>query len=299
MNDFWKYHGLGNDYLVMEPTRFQQEPKPEAIAKICDRHMGVGADGVLWGPIRSGSNSTDEPMALVIYNADGSQGEKSGNGLRIFARHVWERKLATQRKFLLDTAGGRVEAEILREDGSRVAIEMGSISFESKAIPMTGENRTVLEETLNVDGRDIVINGATVGNPHCVVKVEEPTPELARELGPKLENHPAFPNRTNVQFMRAIGPQEIQIEIWERGSGYTLASGTSSCAAASVAVKLGLVKPPVTVHTQGGLLLVSLEENDNGGFEARLEGDVASVLAGNFTGEFLSDNGLVRMSSDD
>ena len=303
MNDYWKYHGLGNDYLVLEPGRFTTPPSAEAVKLICDRHLGIGADGILWGPLTQppwasgddGSASathSDGEMALVIYNSDGSEGEKSGNGLRIFARHVWERKLHQNPEFVLLTRGGPARAEILTEDGGRVAMEMGQVRFDSASIPVAGEPREVLRETLEVAGREVVINGATVGNPHCVVLVGMPTPELARELGPILETHHLFPNRTNVQFMRPLDDHAIQIEIWERGSGYTLASGTSSCAAAAVAVKLGLCQSPVTVNTQGGPLLVTLDSQ----FNARLEGDVASVGGGDFSPEFLSRLGLHRTS---
>ena len=161
MSDFWKYHGLGNDYLVMEPGRFTTPPNAEAVSLICDRHLGIGADGILWGPLERApwateaqpQETTSQDMALIIYNSDGSEGEKSGNGLRIFARHVWERKLVSGAEFTLLTRGGPARAEILREDGGRVAMGMGTVRFDSASIPVEGEPREVLRETLSLAGR--------------------------------------------------------------------------------------------------------------------------------------------------
>ncbi|MCZ6472553.1 MAG: diaminopimelate epimerase [SAR324 cluster bacterium] len=292
MGDYWKYHGLGNDYLVMEPERFTAPPGSEAIRRICDRQRGVGADGILLGPLSAlpGKKPCPGLPALRIFNPDGSEGEKSGTGLRIFARYLWERGHVRQKGFSISTLGGEVGAEVLDATGGLVAIAMGRVSFASGDIPMAGPPREVLQETLEVDGREVLISGAGLGNPHCVVQVDDPTPELARELGPGLENHPQFPNRTNVQFMTVLDEHRIRIEIWERGAGYTLSSGSSSCAAAAVACRLSLCRSPLTVSTRGGDLKVELDEN----FHARLEGPVKLVGHGRFSDEFLAELGLVR-----
>ncbi|MCH8883204.1 MAG: diaminopimelate epimerase, partial [SAR324 cluster bacterium] len=218
------------------------------------------------------------------------EAEKSGNGLRIFARHLWERGYVKERSFAIATAGGTVRAELLDASGAMIAVEMGRVSFASGDIPMTGPAREVLGETLEVGGHSLRISGAGLGNPHCVVEVEAPTPKLARELGPLIENHPAFPNRTNVQFMAAEDQHRIRIEIWERGAGYTEASGTSSCAAAAVACRLGLCRSPVTVRMPGGNLSVELDES----YRAVLTGPVAAVGSGELSAEFLAELGLQR-----
>lgn len=288
MPDFFKYHGLGNDYLVLEPARFAAPPSAEAVRRICDRHRGVGGDGILWGPL-PGTGGATAP-AVRIFNPDGSEAEKSGNGLRIFARFLWERGHVRQSPFPIAVPAGVVTARVLDGAASRIAVEMGQATFHSAEIPVNGPPRQVLREALAVAGRTLTISAASVGNPHCVVLVEAPTPELARELGPLIERHPLFPNRANVQFMRVLDEHAIQIEIWERGAGYTLASGTSSCAAAAVACRLGLCRSPVTVHMPGGRLEVRLDED----FRLEMEGPVSAVAAGDFAPELLRELGLER-----
>ncbi len=308
--DFYKYHGLGNDYLVMEPGQFKETITPAMVEAICDRNLGVGGDGVLWGPLEMGgkpgesagsseSAGISPAFGVRIFNPDGSEAEKSGNGLRIFARHLLERGFVTPPQFSIAAKGGVVVARTLTPDGRRISMNMGRVRFDSEVIPMTGPPREVLRETLRVldsgDGAEkfpmeFTINGANVGNPHCVVLVEEPTPALARRVGPLIERHPSFPNRTNVQFMSAVDPHAIRIEIWERGAGYTRASGTSSCAAAAVACRLGTCESPVTVHMPGG----SLEIRIDSGFNVEMEGDVEAVARGTFSDEFMTRVGLTR-----
>ena len=195
MGDYWKYHGLGNDYLVMEPERFTAPPGSEAIRRICDRQRGVGADGILLGPLSAlpGKKPCPGLPALRIFNPDGSEGEKSGTGLRIFARYLWERGHVRQKGFSISTLGGEVGAEVLDATGGLVAIAMGRVSFASGDIPMAGPPREVLQETLEVDGREVLISGAGLGNPHCVVfkpKGKTWTREELLQLGPALEHHP-------------------------------------------------------------------------------------------------------------
>ncbi|MDH4247574.1 MAG: diaminopimelate epimerase [Deltaproteobacteria bacterium] len=283
--DYFKYHGLGNDYLVIPPAVFGPELSPELVRALCDRHRGPGSDGVLLGPLppEALGVSGGRGPALRIFNPDGSEGEKSGNGLRIFARYLWEHGLAPERNFSIHTKGGTVQARVLNAQGSRIAMSMGPVRFHSTVIPVTGAPREVLGETLHIAGRDWLLNAATVGNPHCVVQVEEPTEALAREIGPLLERHPWFPNRTNVQFLKVLDSHAIRIEIWERGAGYTQASGTSSCASAAVACRLGLCRSPVTVHMPGGMLEIRLDQE----FQAEMEGEVRAVAAGRLAGEFL------------
>lgn len=290
-HDFFKYHGLGNDYLVIEPARFAEPLTPAMVRRICDRHRGVGSDGILYGPAPGAA-----PPAVRIYNPDGSESAKSGNGLRIFARHLHEHgHLHAQghvqgTAFYMATSAGPVQARLLDEAGHAIAVSMGRVRFDSAAIPMTGAPREVVREALAVDGRHLTITAATIGNPHCVIPVAQPTPEMARELGPLVEHHPAFPERTNVQFMAVRDRHAIRIEIWERGAGYTLASGSSSCAAAAAACRLGLCESPVTVHMPGGTLTITLDRD----YHAEMEGPVAAVHAGDFSDELLAELGLRR-----
>lgn len=274
---FWKYQALGNDYLVMD-GRGQALLAPDLVRRICDRHFGVGSDGILWH-----EPEQDGAIALRIYNPDGSEAEKSGNGLRIFARYLFDRKLVGGDPFAVSTPGGRVSCHVL-DGGLRVEVEMGRVSFSSRDIPVVGPEREVLEETLEIDGEPVVYSAATVGNPHCVILREKVSAEEACRLGPRLENLTArFPNRTNVQFVQVRNEREIQIEIWERGAGYTLASGSSSCAAAAVAHRLGRVGPEITVHMPGGELRVSLDAR----MHARQVGPVRAVATGQIARELL------------
>jgi diaminopimelate epimerase len=270
---FHKYHALGNDYIVLDPADFPSwdAPTTAQIRVICHRNFGVGSDGILWGPLPS--KSAD--FGLRIFNPDGSEAEKSGNGLRIFSRFLWDQQRVRSPRFRVETPGGVVEASI-RDSGSLITIDMGCVSFDSRKIPVTGAAREVIGEPIEIGGRRFSFSAATIGNPHCVIPVDDLSPELARRYGPEIEVHPLFPNRTNVQFLRAIDRSTIQIEIWERGAGYTLASGSSSSAAAAVAHRLGLVDRSVTVRMPGGKIDIEIGD----GYSIRMTGTVTRVAEG-------------------
>lgn len=249
---FHKYHALGNDYLVLEPADCPELFKPAEIAAICHRNYGLGSDGILYGPLPL-EDTTAADFRLQIWNPDGSEAEKSGNGLRIFARHL----LATGRvqddaAFRVATPGGVVACEML-DGGETIRMEMGQVQFDAAIIPVRGEAGPVINRKIEVGGETLTYCAASIGNPHVVVPMDDISPALARRLGPLLENAIGhFPNRTNVQFLKAVDAHTIQIEIWERGAGYTLASGSSSSAAAAVAHRLGLCSEDVTVRCPGG-----------------------------------------------
>lgn len=259
--EFLKYHALGNDYLVStseHPDFSKNELTSEQVRKICHRNFGLGSDGILVG----GKDDSGNCFTLKIYNPDGSTAEKSGNGLRIFARSLWDRKLVYQSKFKIVTSGGIVSAQV-DSSGQSVTVEMGSVSFQSDIIPVTGESREVLNETLEINGEKLTFCSATIGNPQCVVLQRKISADETRRLGPLIETHPSFPNRTNVQFLEVLNRNTIRIEIWERGAGYTLASGSSSCAAASVAHRLGLCDAEIAVLMPGGQIDITISENYN------------------------------------
>ena len=251
---FFKYHALGNDYLVLEPQDCAPLFSQDAIRKVCHRHYGLGSDGILYGPIER----TDGAFGLRILNPDGSEAEKSGNGIRIFCRHLLETKRVQEgQAFKVHTPGGLVGCSVF-EGGNRIRVEMGKVSFSAPVIPHIGADREVLGESITVNGKTFKYWAATVGNPHCVIPVDDLSPDLAKTYGPALETHPNFPNRTNVQFMKIVDRQNVQIEIWERGAGYTLASGSSSSASAAVASKMGLVDADLTVHMPGGKIIIGI-----------------------------------------
>jgi diaminopimelate epimerase len=253
---FYKYHGLGNDYIVMNPAEIGRELTLDEIKLICHRNYGIGSDGILWGPLPS----ENAPFKLRIFNPDGSEAEKSGNGLRIFSKYLFDHGFVRTEPFKIDTLGGVVTARV-HPDGRMIDVEMGRVSFDSTKIPVAGAPREVLNESITVKGREFTFCAATIGNPHCVLPVDDLSEELARTYGPALEVEQRFPNRTNVQFLQVLDRNNIQIEIWERGAGYTLASGSSSSAAASVAHKLGLCDNKITVHMPGGQLTITIDEN--------------------------------------
>jgi diaminopimelate epimerase len=248
-----KYHGLGNDYLVMDPAEVGRELGPREVKVICHRNFGAGSDGILWGPLPS----PRADFRLRIFNPDASEAEKSGNGLRIFARFLFDQGKVKDAPFTIDTLGGVVRARV-HAGGKLVDVEMGQVTFDGARIPVAGGAREVLNEALTVGGRTFTFSAASIGNPHCVLPLPAVSEELARTFGPLIEKEPRFPNRTNVQFLQVLDRRNIRIEIWERGAGYTLASGSSSSAAAAVARRLGLVDGDVTVHMPGGTLAIRI-----------------------------------------
>ncbi|HEY6167270.1 MAG TPA: diaminopimelate epimerase [Verrucomicrobiae bacterium] len=273
---FWKYHALGNDYLVMTPHEFPVPPTEAQIRAICHRNFGIGSDGILYGPLPS----KKAPFGLRIFNPDGSEAEKSGNGLRIFSRFLYDQKHVGTDEFAIETPGGVVRSTV-SAGGRLVRVEMGRVSFWSDAIPITGPRREVINEKIVVTQEGFTYCAATVGNPHCVIPVEKATPELAKQYGPHLETHPNFPRRTNVQFLQVLDRNNIRIEIWERGAGYTLASGSSSSASAAVARKLGLVDKSITVHMPGGEIQIELSDD----YDVLMTGPVTRVGEGTLSAE--------------
>lgn len=270
---FRKYHGLGNDYLIIDPNVYDVDLMPDTIRLICDRDFGVGADGILYGPIKNRDN-----LSVRIFNPDGSEAEKSGNGLRIFAKYLFENKYEDKKSFSIDTLGGIVEAYIEDDKANLIKINMGKITFISTQIPVGGEEREVVDEELEINGIKYKVTCLSIGNPHCVIPMDNVTERKARELGPLVENHDMFPNRINMQLLKVIDRTNIEIRIWERGAGYTLASGSSSCAAAGAAYKLGMVDNKINVKMPGGVLFVEIYNNN----EVYLTGEVEGIFEGCF-----------------
>ena len=269
--EFLKYHALGNDYLVLDSGNNDLPVislTAEHVRKICNRNFGFGADGILVGS----KDDSGKYFNLQIFNPDGSTAEKSGNGLRIFARFLWDQKKVNESQFNIMTSGGHVTA-LVENSGSNVSVEMGKVSFQSDKIPVAGKIREVLNETIDIAGQQLKFCAATIGNPHCVVLNGEQTQDEVRRIGPLIETHPNFPNRINVQFLEVLDRGKIRIEIWERGAGYTLASGSSSCAAASVAHRLGLCENKIVVLMPGGKIDITVNED----YSISMKGPVTRV----------------------
>lgn len=247
-HEFVRGHGLGNDYLVVDGETFGIPLTPERIVAICDRHTGVGSDGILERvPAPAGFGA-----AVRIYNPDGSEAEKSGNGTRIFAKFCFDHGYAPPTQPLrMHTLGGPVSAELVARERDRTVLRMsmGRVTFEWEEQPLTVGDRTFRTTSLSV------------GNPHCVL-FDAPFDEAsARKYGPLVENHPKFPNRTNVQLIQPVDRATVRALIWERGAGWTLASGTSSCAVAAACVRAGVTDRHVKVEMPGGTLEVTVGDD--------------------------------------
>jgi len=225
------------------------------------------------------------PFGLRIFNPDGSEAEKSGNGLRIYSRFLFEHGLATTREFSIETPGGiaRVQLQLANARVGRITVDIGAATFRSDQIPMSGPSREVVNEELVVDGHHLRVTAVSVGNPHCVVFVPDLRTVDLRGLGPKLEHHPAFPNRTNVQFAKVDNRTRLSALIWERGAGETLASGSSACAVAAAAVRNGLADRTLTVSMPGGELQISVGPD----WSIQMAGPAEEVYTGTFSERFV------------
>jgi len=281
MARFTKGHGLGNDYLVMEEQELGFPLSPNAVRWICHRHWGVGSDGIL---LRTASGVAD--VGLRIFNPDGSEAEKAGNGLRLVAKYLWERVGLRKSPTRIETKGGVVEAVChLRGDRvDEVTVEMGHATFRAPEIPMHGPDREVVAVPLQVGERTLQVTCVSVGNPHCVIFTDHLDEGEVRTLGPRIETHPAFPNRTNVQFARVLGRDRVEIRIWERGAGYTLASGSSACAVAAAAVRNAHCDGAIAVLSPGGRLGLEVRPD----FSIRLRGPVAEACSGELAPELVA-----------
>lgn len=283
-NGFFRGHGLGNDYVVMDPNELSFKLTPKNIELICNRNWGLGSDGIL-----ALTSSKKADFGLRIFNPDGSEAEKSGNGLRIFARYLHATGKTKKKHFTVETKGGLVSIDLhidRQGDASSVTVEMGRATFKPAALPCTLPADELIQQPIDAAGRSFQFTGVSVGNPHCVVFKQAGESWSRNELlslGPALEHHALFPKRTNVQLAVPTGPREIYILIWERGAGETQASGSSSCAAASAAVRLGLVKSPVTVKMPGGTLNIDVAED----FSLTMKGPVAEVARGTLSPSFV------------
>lgn len=277
--DYIRYHGLGNDYLVIDQAFTTVPMTINNIKRICDRNFGIGSDGILYVPFFHGELPT-----VRIFNTDGSEAEKSGNGIRIFAKYLFDTGYVKARNFVLNTLGGPVKVEYLDSTGNLIKVEMGKATFASKEIPTLFSTKNALAKKIKVKGVNYEVNCVSVGNPHCVILMDEISPRKVKEIGALLQSHHMFPHKINVQLMKILDRKNIQIEIYERGVGYTIASGSSSCACACVAKRAGLTDEKVNVHMPGGCLAISVDK----GFNITLTGTVHSIAKGTYTDEFRS-----------
>jgi len=273
MNNFVKSHGLGNDYIVMDLKKINFKLGKKRIKEICHRNYGIGADGILLLV-----NSKKADFGLKIYNPDGTEAEKSGNGLRIFSKYLYDYKYTKKRNFLIETKGGIVHSEVILKNKKikDVKVDMGVASFESKKIPVKTKNKYSINQKIKVKNQSFTYSSVTVGNPHCVIFLKKASKDLALKFGRLIEENKLFPKRTNVQFAQIISKNKVKIEIWERGAGYTLASGSSSCGVVSVGYKLGLLSEKVEVIMPGGKLYIEIDKD----YKLTMKGPVEEICNG-------------------
>ena len=263
-----KYHGLGNDYLVYDPNKNKLELNPRRVQLLCNRNFGVGADGILEGPLLSG-----EGISMTVWNPDGSRTERSGNGVRIFAKYLKDAGYVQKKDFVIDCQGEQVSVHYLNEEGTRLKASMGKASFWSDEVPVTGPRREIINETMVFGRIPYPVTCVTVGNPHCVILLDEISKDLVCRIGKYSECARQFPEKINTQIIKVLDRTHIQTEVYERGAGYTLASGSGCCAAAAAAFRLGLTDPKVIVQMPGGTLEVDIGEDG----VLRMTGDVGYV----------------------
>lgn len=277
-NEYVKSHALGNDYLVVDPRVLSFRLTRSAVQAICHRNFGVGSDGIL-----TIERSRRALFGLRVFNPDGSEAEKSGNGVRIFAKCLWDHGYTRRRIFDVETRGGMVSIT-LRLRGRQVqniTAGMGRATFRSREIPVAGPDREVVDEELTLGSQQFRITAVSVGNPHCVIFVDDLESLDLAHVGPMLEHHPMFPNRTNVQFVRVDSTSRVAIRIWERGAGETLASGSSSSAVAAACVRHRFTGRDVTVQSPGGVLRVHVGAD----FDLRLTGPAEETCRGTISAD--------------
>lgn len=251
-----KYQGLGNDYLILDSRKNRIQLQGKKVALLCQRGFGLGADGVLYGPV-----DIDGKMGVRIFNSDGSESAISGNGVRIFAKYLMDQGYVKESRFEIETLAGTIQVECLNSRATEFRVKMGKASFVSREIPVTGEVREVINEEFTFHDKTCRATCLTIGNPHCIIFTDHVSAEEVKALGPYVEDAPEFPDRMNLQLCHRIDSGNLDIEIWERGSGYTRASGTGSCAAAMAAYRLGLVESRVNVNQPGGMIQIDIEED--------------------------------------
>lgn len=246
-------HGLGNDYVYVNCFEEKIDNPPAVARFVSDRHFGIGSDGLI---MINPSKTADFEMEM--YNADGSRGEMCGNGIRCVAKYVYDYGLTDKTQISVETLGGIKYLDLAVEDGkvSLVKVDMGKPELEADRIPIISEREQVIDEPIEVDGKEYHMTGVSMGNPHTVIYVDDVKGLDLEKIGPKFENHERFPKRINTEFVHCIDRQTVEMRVWERGSGETLACGTGACAVAVSSILNNLTDTQVTVKLLGGDLQI-------------------------------------------
>jgi len=257
---FTKMHGIGNDYVYVNCFK-EEVGNPAAVAKmVSDRHFGIGSDGLI---LIKPSQKADFQMDM--YNADGSQSAMCGNGIRCVAKYVYDYGLTDKTQISVDTKSGVKYLDLTVEDGKTVLIKvnMGAAQLAAAKIPILSEKNQVIDEPIEVNGKEYRMTGVSMGNPHAVIYMDDIKGLDIEKIGPEFEHHPCFPERINAEFVRVIDEQTVEMRVWERGSGETLACGTGACAVAVASILNGYTKDEVTVKLLGGDLYIQWDRENN------------------------------------
>lgn len=257
---FTKMHGCGNDYVYVNCFEEKVENPSEAAIKVSKRHFGVGSDGLI---LICPSEVAD--FQMQIYNADGSVAEMCGNGIRCVAKYVYDHGMTDKTHITVETGAGIKTLDLTVEDGkvSMVRVDMGEPILEAEKIPVVSEKEKVINEPILVQGTEWKMTCVSMGNPHAVVFVADTKHLAIKDVGPCFENHKAFPNRTNTEFVQFISSKEINMRVWERGAGETWACGTGTCASVMACILNGYTDDTVLVHLLGGDLLIEYDRETN------------------------------------
>jgi diaminopimelate epimerase len=300
-----KWQGLGNDYLVVEESALPGPLTTGAISLLCDRHLGVGADGILLHGRPTGAVA-DAVARMRVFNPDGGEPEMCGNGIRIFARYLAGSGAVGEREFTVETLAGAIRPRLL-DDGT-VRVDMGRARFRSANIaplarapasPAAVADTDVVDAVLEAGGSAYRFTFVDVGNPHCVIPVDDPATFDVAGVGALVERHPLFPNRVNVEFIHVEADGSVRMRVWERGVGETLACGTGATAVGAACVRLGLARSPVGVHLLGGDLVIEVDSlgavggetadqtGDRGGWRVFMTGPAEEVFTCTLSGDLL------------
>jgi len=284
---FVKMHGLGNDFVVigaLDGMPLREGELSEFVRFACDRHFGVGADGVIWI-----LPSEDADFKMRIFNPDGSEAEMCGNGIRCAAKWFYDRDYAKGEIIRVETLAGLKTVWVHAKEGKAtdVTVDMGEPIFNPTQIPTTlGNDGEAIEVPLTVDGGEtFTVSAVSMGNPHCVIFVGDVDTFPVEVAGPKIERHPAFPQRTNVEFVQVVSRNELKVRVWERGAGLTLACGTGACASLVIAAKTGRAERKAKVHLPGGALTIEWRDDN----KVYMTGPAVEVFRGELVWESKGD----------
>lgn len=253
-------HGCGNDYIYVNGFEEQVTNKPETVRRLSDRHFGIGGDGVIFI-----NPSKEADFEMEMYNADGSRGQMCGNGIRCVGKFVYDKGMTDKTQISVVSFGAMKYLDLTVKNGvvDSVCVNMGEPELEADKIPVISEHATVLSEPIEVDGISYLMTCVSMGNPHAVIFVDEVSELELTGIGPKLEKHARFPERTNTEFVQVLDRHTVSMRVWERGTGETLACGTGCCATVVAAILNGLTDNEVTVKLLGGSLLIRWDRSTN------------------------------------